>query len=131
MTDSISDSDVRRVDENVDPTAVNRSDIEDALPDDFEGEGRSAFAERVEGQRSEVRDEAKSLLGSRLTSNPANGKTQLRDESGRFGPMASSVEGTRLESDGTVYADVEGGSDVRLGSVDLDAGASGGRSANW
>lgn len=131
MTDELSEADVRRVDRHVDPTAVTAEEIEDSLNDDFDGEARQAFAEALEGERAPVREEARDLLTDRLTTNPASGETQLRDEKGRFGPTASSVQGTRVDDSGEVYASVSGGEDVRLGSVDLDAGANGTRDAEY
>jgi hypothetical protein len=131
MTDTLSESDVRRVDERVDPTKVNADDIEDSLNDDFDGQAREAFAEALEQQREPVRQEARELLRSRLDTNPANNATQLRDENGRFGPMASSVQGTAVTDSGEVVAEVQGGENVTLGNVDLNAGARGPRSDEY
>ena len=130
-TESIDEGDVKRVDKHVDPTAVNADDIEASLNDDFEGEARQEFAKALEQQRAPVRDEARDLLQNRLDTNPANGKTQLRNSKGHFGPMASNVQGTRVTDSGEVMASVSGGEDVTLGSVDLDAGADGPRDSDY
>ena len=123
MTDSLSQSDVERVDSHVDPTAVNADDIEDSLNDDFEGGARDAFAQALEEQRGPVRDEARDLLSKRLATNPASGETQLRNSSGQWSAKASEVQGTRVTDSGRVEATTSGGDTIDLGTVDLDAGA--------
>lgn len=128
MTDSIEDSDVRRADQNVDPTALTSSDIEDSLPDDFSREAKDEFADRIADQRSAVQESVD--LSNRLVNN-SNGSTQLKGPDGGFGPSADSVTGTRLDDDGSYYAELDDGSDFLLDTVDLDAGADGGREANW
>jgi hypothetical protein len=131
VTDSLSEEDVRRVDEKVDPTAVTREQIEDSLNDDFEGGARDAFAEALEQQRAPVRDAARDLLSDRITTNPASGESQLRTPDGRFGPSVENVEGTPRYNDesGTVSVRLSGeaaqkyGETMELGTVDLSAGA--------
>ena len=130
MTDSLSDDDVERVDRHVDPTAVNADEIEDSLNDDFEGGARDAFAQALAEQREPVRDEARSMLSNRLATNPASGETQLRNSSGQFSAKASEVTGTRVSDSGRVEA-TTGGETVDLGTVDLSAGADGGRDREY
>lgn len=125
MTDSLSESDVRRVDERVDPTAVTAEEIEESLNDDFEGQAREAFAEALEAQRQPVRDEAREMLSKRLATNPASGETQLRNSKGHFSAKASDVVGSPEISDGTgrVTVETETHGTVELGTVDVHAGA--------
>ena len=120
MTDSIEDSDVRRVDANTDPTALTDDEIEDAMPDDFSSEAKQAFADRVSQARSEVRESVD--LSKRIDQNPASGDAMIRNESGQFAANADDVTGTRLEDDGGYYADLSDGSSVRIDTVDLQAG---------
>jgi len=139
VTDSLSEEDVKRVDQRVDPTAVNQSDIEDSLDDSFEGGAREAFSEALSKQRAAVREDARELLSDRITQNPASGESQLRTPDGRFGPSIENVEGTpRFESsDGTVSVELSGearekyGASMELGTVDVDAGASGSRTSEY
>lgn len=130
MTDGIDETDVERVDQHVDPTATTRDEIEESLNDDFEGDSREAFADALAEQRAPVRDEARQLLSKRLTRNPASGDIQLRNSKGQFASGVSDVRGTRVDDSGTVVAETDAGS-VELGTVDLDAGASGGRDAEY
>lgn len=124
MTDELSEADVRRVDQHVDPTAVTADDIEDSLNDDFEGQAREAFAEALEGQREPVRDEARDLLSNRLATNPASGETQLRNSKGQFSAKASDVVGSPEIEDATGRVTVQTTEGtVDLGAVDVDAGA--------
>lgn len=138
MTDSIEDTDVRRADQNVDPTALNPGDIEDELPDDFSSEAKQAFADLVGERRREVRESVD--LSKRISRNPANGEPQLRGPDGRMGPSSSAVEGTSLDDQGNYYAELDpdssyaqknGTTRFKVDSVDLDAGEPEGRSANW
>lgn len=130
MTDSIEDSDLRRVDQNVDPTALTASDVADAMPeDDFSREAREAFGERVAEERSAVRESVD--LSNRITQNPANGAPQLRGPDGRLGPSADSVEGTELRDNGDYVANLSGGDTFKIDTVDLDAGAAQSRGDNW
>lgn len=129
MADSIEDDDVRRVDQNVDPTALNPDDIEGELPNDFSSSAKDAFAERVAQERDAVRESVD--LSKRITRNPANNKPQLQGPDGRFGPSADKVTGTTVESDGSYYAELEDGSRFKVDNVDLQAGASERREANW
>ena len=129
MADSIEDEDVRRVDENIDPTALTQGDIESELPDDFEGDARDAFSERVSEQRNAVQECVD--LSKRISRNPANNEPQIRNEKGQFAANADEVTGTTLESDGGYYAEVEGGDRVRIDTVDLQAGADGQRRDEW
>lgn len=129
MTDGIEDSDVRRVDQNVDPTALNPDDLEEELPDDFSREAKSAFAERVAEQRDAVRETVD--LGDRISQNPASGEPQLKGPNGQFGPSTEQVSGTSLEDNGDFYAELEDGGRFKIDSVDLDAGSDGGREDNW
>jgi hypothetical protein len=129
MTDSIEDDDVRRVDQNVDPTALNPDDIEQELPDDFSSGAKQAFAERVAQERDPVRDSVD--LSKRISRNPSSGQPQLRGPDGRMGPSADKVTGTSLDSDGSYYAELEGGDRFKVDTVDLNAGSSEGRADNW
>lgn len=129
MTDSIEDEDVRRVDENVDPTALTAGDVAESMPDDFSREAREAFGERVSEQRSEVRESVD--LGKRITQNPASGTPQLRGPDGRLGPSADSVQGTELRSNGDYVANLSDGSTFTIDRVDLNAGADRPRGDNW
>ena len=132
MTDQLSEEDVRRVDEHVDPTAVTSEEIEASLNDDFDGEARDAFADALEQQRQPVREEARDLLSDRLATNPADGETQLRNDRGQFTAMASEVVGTPEIADdsGRVTVETTQGT-VELGSVDTNAGARGARDAEY
>jgi hypothetical protein len=127
MTDSIEDSDVRRADQNIDPTALTQSEIEDSLPDDFSRQAKDAFADRISEQRDSVRESVD--LSKRLVNNGQS--TQLKGPDGGFGPSTDSVESTRLESNGEYYAELEDGSDFLIDRVDIDAGADSSREANW
>ena len=132
VTDDLSQADVERVDQHVDPTAVTAEDIEDSLNEDFEGSARDAFAEALESQRGPVRDEARDLLSNRLATNPASGETQLRDSKGQFSAKASEVVGSPTISNdsGRVTVETTGGT-VDLGTVDVDAGAAGSRDTEY
>lgn len=129
MTDSIDDSDIRRVDDNVDPTALTERDIQDALPDDFSSTAKREFAERVSNQRDAVRESVD--LDKRISRNPSSGQPQLRGPDGRLGPSADRVEGTELNDNGEFRAQLDDGSSFLIDNVDLDAGSSGGRADNW
>jgi hypothetical protein len=131
-SDGLSESDVRRVDENVDPTAVTADQIEDSLNDDFEGDARQEFAEALEDQRQAVRDDARDLLSDRLATNPASGETQLRNAKGQFSAKASDVTGSPeiVDGSGTVAVETSSGT-VELGTVDVDAGARGPRTDTY
>jgi hypothetical protein len=132
MTDSLSESDVRRVDERVDPTAVTAEEIEESLDDSFDGGAREAFSEALESQREPVRDDARSLLSDRLATNPASGETQLRNSKGQFSATASDVVGSPQIEDSTGQVTVETTSGtVELGTVDVDAGARSPRSNEY
>jgi hypothetical protein len=132
MTDQLGEAAVRRVDQNVDPTAVTAEEIEDSLNDDFEGEARDAFAQALESQREPVREDARSLLSDRLATNPASGETQLRNSKGQFSAKASDVVGSPEISDTTGQVTVETTSGtVELGTVDVDAGARGTRGTDY
>jgi len=132
MTDSIDESTVRRIDKNVDPTAVTADEIEDSLNDDFTGKARDAFAQALEGQREPVREDARNLLSDRLATNPASGETQLRNSKGQFSAKASDVVGSPEISNTTGQVTVETTSGtVELGTVDVDAGARGTRGTDY
>ena len=126
MTDSLSDKDVNRVDQHVDPTAVTAREIENSLDDSFDGEARDAFADALEQQRQPVREEASEMLQNRLSTNPASGETQLRNSKGQFSAKASEVVGTPEISDdsGRVTVETSDGT-VELGTVDVNAGLEG------
>jgi hypothetical protein len=126
MTDGMSEKDVNRVDQHVDPTAVTASEIEDSLNDDFDSEARSAFADALEQQREPVREEAREMLNNRLSTNPASGETQLRNSKGQFSAKASEVVGSPEISDdsGRVTVETTEGT-VDLGGVDVNAGLEG------
>lgn len=129
MTDSITDEDVRRIDQNVDPTALTDQDIEDAMPDDFSRSAKDAFSDALADRRSEVQQSVD--LGDRIGQNPANNEPMLKNEQGQFAAGADRVEGTTLEDDGGYYAELDDGDRVRIDTVDLDAGSSEGREAVW
>ena len=126
MTDGIDDSDIRRVDDNVDPTALTEREIEDAMPDDFSRSAKQAFAERVAKNRKAVRESVD--LDKRITS---SGKPQLRGPDGGFGPPVAKVQGTEINDNGEFRAQLDDGSTFLIDNVDLDAGSSGGRADNW
>ena len=134
MTDSIEDSDVRRVDQNVDPTALSSGDIEDSMPDDFSESAKDAFAKRVADRRSEVSREAQGELVDNISEPGANGSRQLYGtdpETGRntFVGSAENVE-VSVRDDGTVVGtNTNTGTSAEVGSVDLDAGARDGAGA--
>lgn len=134
MADSIDESDVQRVDRSIDPTATDRSSIEQDLPDTFEGDAQSAFAERVSEMREPVRDEAQDLLSDRLSRNGSS--VQLRNSQGQFAPGVDRIVGSaEVSESGSVSVDVRQDdgdlATVDLGRVDLQAGAEGGsRAAN-
>jgi hypothetical protein len=132
VTDELSEADVKRVDQHVDPTAITADDIEGSLNDDFEGEARDAFAQALEAQREPVREEARDLLSKRLATNPASGETQLRNSKGQFSAKASEVVGSPTISDdsGRVTVQTTEGT-VDLGSVDVNAGAVGPRDSEY
>jgi hypothetical protein len=138
MTDAITDDDIRRVDENVDPTALTADDVADEMPDDFSKSARQAFGERVAEQRSEIR--ASMDISKRVGRNPSSGKPQLKGPDGRFGPSADAVTDTRLESNGDYVAELDPSSNYaqknnttrfKMDTVDLDAGADSSRGDNW
>jgi hypothetical protein len=135
VTDSIEDGDVRRVDQNVDPTALNSQDIEESIPDDFSSEAKQEFAERVSRRRSGVSQEAQQTLVENISEPGANGRRQLYgidSDSGRntFVGTASNVTST-VDDDGTVYGvNTNTGTRAEIGQIDLDRGAEG-RADNW
>lgn len=129
MTDSITDEDVRRVDRNVDPTALTDDDIAEELPDDFSSTAKDAFSERVAAERDAVRESVD--LSDRIAQNPATGEAMVKNEQGQFAASATKVTGTRVESDGAYVAELDDGGEVRVDTVDLQAGAEGTRSSGW
>lgn len=128
MTDSITDDDLRRIDENVDPTALTQSEIEDELPDTFTGDAKSDFADRISSRRDPVQESID--LGDRIETNPATGQAMVRNEEGQLATAAENVEGTTLEDDGGFFAELDDGGRVRIATVDLDAGTEGRRREN-
>lgn len=128
MADSIEDSDVRRADENIDPTALNAADIEEEMPEDFSREAKQAFAERVSEQREAV---AEQFDFSKRQFESGSGTRQLQGPNGQFGPSVEKVEGTELQRDGTLNAVLEDGSRFTVERLDLNRGAEGGRADNW
>jgi hypothetical protein len=118
VTDSISDEDARRVDENVSADALNKEQIQRELPDTFEGNAKDAFAERVAEERSDAREAFRDQVAFRT--NASSGATQIQTESGQFGPAVENVENTRVDpSDGGVYAEADG-KEYRIGTVDTE-----------
>lgn len=132
MTDSLSEDDVIRVDQHVDPTALTASDIEDSLDDSFDGGARQAFADALAQQREPVREQARDMLSNRLSTNPSSGETQLRNSKGHFSAKASDVVGSPSISDdsGRVTVETTSGT-VELGTVDVNAGADGTRDSQY
>lgn len=132
MTDDLSENDVQRVDQHVDPTALTASDIEDSLDDSFDGGARQAFADALEQQREPVREQARDMLSNRLSTNPASGETQLRNSKGQFAAKASDVVGSpEISNDsGRVSVETTSGT-VELGTVDVNAGADGTRDSEY
>ena len=139
MTDELSEADVKRVDKHVDPTATSADDIEDALNDDFEGQARDEFAQALADQREAVRNQfanddpsSESMVEKRLTTNPADGETQLRNQKGQFAAKVEEIQGPAevVDESGMVAVETEQGT-VELGTVDLDAGAAGSRDSKY
>ena len=131
VTDSLSDSDVKRVDKRVDPTATTADDIEESLDDSFEGGARDAFAEALEEQRAPVREEARDLLSDRLSTNPADGTSQLRNSQGQFAPKTAEVVGSPdVDQGGRVTVETTEGR-VELGEIDVDTGVRGSRGTEY
>jgi hypothetical protein len=138
MVDTITDSDVERMDKHVDPTDLNASDIESAfrterseqdgsdLSDFVQGDARSAFAQKISQKRAPVREQATQELSNQISEPGANGRRQLygRDpETGRntFVGTAQNVE-VEVDRSGTVYGvNQNTGTRAEVGSVDLDA----------
>jgi hypothetical protein len=134
MTDSIDDDDVRRADQNIDPTALNSDDIEGSMPDDFSNEAKEEFAQRVAARRDPVQQEAVRELSSNISEPGAQGRQLYGSdpETGRntFVGTASNVQ-AEVGDDGTVYGvNQDTGTRAVVGQVDLSAGAEG-RAANW
>ena len=125
MTDSISDSDVRRVDSNTDPTALTDDDLEDAISDDFSDSAKEAFAERVADKRTAVQEQGVGDLSDRIDQNPLTGQSMVRNDSGQFVGAAENVEGTELADNGEYSVTFSDGSTETVTTVDLDAGNSG------
>lgn len=138
MVDTISDSDVDRMDDHVDPTNLNKSDVESAfrterseqdgssLSEFVTGEARDAFAQKISAKREPVREQAREKLASSISEPGANNQRQLygKDPStGRntFVGTASNIE-TTVDDDGTVYGvNQNTGTRAVVGEVDLDA----------
>lgn len=134
MTDSIDDDDVRRADQNIDPTALNSSDIEESMPDDFSSEAKQEFAQRVAARRDPVQQQAAREMADNISEPGAQGRQLYgKDpETGRntFVGTASNVE-AEVGDDGTVYGvNRNTGTRAVVGSVDLNRGAEG-RADNW
>ena len=128
MPDSIDDEAVDRVDQAVDPTQLSEGAVRDDLADNpnIDGSAIRAFADRVSERRDDVLDAGRELLSDRLSPNPTNPEViQLRDQDGRLGPRVPDEGSVDLDVDpsGEVVAEV-GGSQVELGRVDLNEGAS-------
>ena len=138
MTDSIDESDVRRADKNVDPTALSSGDIEDQLPDDdFSSEAQEEFARQVSEARKSVSQQAQSVLAENISEPGANDQRQLygqdvEENRTTFVGTAKNVK-PEVGDDGTVYGvNVNTGTRAEIGSVNLDRGApSGGREDGW
>ena len=132
MTEQLTQADVERVDKRVDPTATTAEEIEESLNEDFDGGARDAFADALEDQREPVREGARDLLSKRLSTNPADNSSQLRNSQGQFAPKTAEVVGSpEVESQtGRVTVETTEGT-VELGSIDLDAGASGSRGTEY
>ena len=135
MTDSIDDDDIRRADENIDPTALNSDDIEGSMPDDFSNEAKEEFAGEVAERRSKVRNEASRQVTDQISEPGANGRRQLygKDPDTGRNTFVGTAENVTQEvgDDGTVYGvNQNTGTRAVVGQVDLSAGAEG-RADNW
>lgn len=128
MADSIDEDAVERVDDVVDPTTLNASEIEGSLNDtgDFDGDAADAFANRISQARSPVREEASNQLIDQISEPGANDRRQLYGpdpETGRntFVGTAPNVD-FEVQSDGTVFGvNQNTGTRAEVGKVDLDA----------
>jgi hypothetical protein len=123
MTDSIDETDLRRVDSNVDPTALTDDDIEDAMPDDFSDSAKQAFADRISDRRDAVQQSVD--LDQRIDTNPLTGSAMVRNDDGQFIGKASNVEGTNLEPSGEYQVEFSDGSTETIAQVDIQAGNDG------
>lgn len=135
MTDSIESSDVRRVDQNVDPTALDSGSIEEQMPDDFSAEAKQEFARQVSERRSPVSQEAQRTLSQNISEPGANGQRQLygkNTENGRttFVGTAKNVDASVNDRGDVIATNQNTGTSAKIGSVDLDKGAEG-RADNW
>jgi len=135
VTDSIDDDDIRRADENIDPTALNSDDIEGSMPDDFSNEAKEEFAGEVAERRSKVRNEASRQVTDQISEPGANGRRQLygKDPDTGRNTFVGTAENVTQEvgDDGTVYGvNQNTGTRAVVGQVDLSAGAEG-RADNW
>lgn len=138
MVDTISDSDIERMDRHVDPTDLNAREIQQAfrskrseetggdLSGSVKGEAREAFAKRIAQKREPVRQEARQELVSNTSEPGANGKRQLYGKdpsSGRntFVGTAQNIE-VEVDRDGTVYGvNQNTGTRAIVGEVNTDA----------
>jgi hypothetical protein len=138
MVDTITDSDVERMDKHVDPTDLNASDIQSAfrsgrseqdgsdLSEFVTGEARQAFASRISSKRAPVREQASQQLSQQISEPGANNQRQLygkNPETGRntFVGTAQNVD-VDVGDDGTVYGvNQNTGTRAVVGEVDLDA----------
>lgn len=128
MTDSIDDDDVERIDEVVDPTSLNASQIESELSEegDFSGDAPSAFANRISQARDPVRRAASGQLVEQISEPGANGQRQLygpNPETGRntFVGTAENVDFEVTDSGTVLGVNQRTGTRAEVGTVDLDA----------
>lgn len=136
MVDTITDEDVERMDDHVDPTDLNTRDIQQAfrnkrseqdgsdMSNFVKGGARKAFADRIDAKRKPVRDEATRQLSDQISQPGANGQRQLygRDpETGRntFVGTARNIE-VEVGDNGEVFGvNQNTGTRAKVGSVDL------------
>lgn len=138
MVDTISDSDVDRMDDHVDPTELNKGDVESAfrsgrsqqdgsdLSEFVKGGARDAFANKIAEKRAPVREAAQKQLVAKTSEPGANGRRQLygKDPSTGRNTFVGTAENIEVDvgDDGTVYGvNQNTGTRAVVGEVNLDA----------
>lgn len=127
MVDTISESDVERLDKFVDPTALSEDAVTEAFSDvdRVDGQARRAFGERVAEKRSPIQQDVRRTLIDSLGDAGANRRQQVYGSRTSDGQTVAvgAVQNLRTEvrGDGTVVAEnVSTGTRAEVGSVDLD-----------
>ena len=127
MVDTITDSDVERLDKFVDPTALSEDAVTEAFSDvdRVNGEARRAFGERVAQKREPIQQDVRRELIDSLGDAGANNRQQVYGSRTSDGQTVAVGAVNNLRTEVTESGDViaentSSGTRAKVGEVDLD-----------